>query len=239
MLLYNLRLALLSLRGAPWTSLICVLTIGLGVGVATAMTGIHHILASNPLPRKSDVLFNVRIDTWDPNTGFFDVPPGEPPKAVTYRDMTGLMESDVPLRRSGVADVRAYVFPESEVAEPYQTTLQLCHADFFAMFEIPMRHGSGWTREMEVDREAVTVLSQKANDKLFGGADSVGRTVRLGAREFTVVGVLDRYEPVPLFFDPVIYAPIFGVNIRLTHLAVERNSWKGPPPTPVPITSFR
>lgn len=43
----------------------------------------------------------------------------------------------------------------------------------------------------------------------------------------------------PLFFDPVIYAPIFGVNIRLTHLAPERNTWKGPPPTPVPITPFR
>jgi hypothetical protein len=43
----------------------------------------------------------------------------------------------------------------------------------------------------------------------------------------------------PLFFDPVIYAPIFGVNIRLTHLAPERNTWKGPLPTPVPITPFR
>lgn len=43
----------------------------------------------------------------------------------------------------------------------------------------------------------------------------------------------------PLYFDPVIYAPIFGVNIRITHLAAERTSWKGPPPTPVPVTPFR
>lgn len=43
----------------------------------------------------------------------------------------------------------------------------------------------------------------------------------------------------PLFFDPVIYAPIFGVNIRVTHLAAERTTWKGPDPTPVPVTPFR
>jgi hypothetical protein len=40
----------------------------------------------------------------------------------------------------------------------------------------------------------------------------------------------------PLNFDPVIYAPIIGVNLRLTHLARERTEWEGPAPTPVPVT---
>ena len=104
MVFFHLKLALLSLLRTPWTSLICVLTIGLGVGVSTSMTTIHHIFSRNPLPEKSDVLFNVRIDTWDPNTEFFDVEPGEPPKAVTYMDMTGMMRSDIPKHQSGVAN---------------------------------------------------------------------------------------------------------------------------------------
>jgi hypothetical protein len=40
----------------------------------------------------------------------------------------------------------------------------------------------------------------------------------------------------PLYFDPVIYAPIFGFNLRVTHLARERTEWEGPPPRPVPVT---
>ena len=196
MLLFHLKLAVLSLRKTPWTSLICILTIGLGVGASTAMTTVHHVFSRDPLPHKSDVLFNVRIDTWDPNTEFFDVGPGEPPKAVTYQDMTGMMRSEIPGHQSGVANASVYVFPEDEVTETYQTTVQLCHAGFFPMFDVPLQYGSGWSKQMEMDREAVLVISQRANDKLFGGENSVGETLRLGTRTFTIVGVLEEWRPV-------------------------------------------
>ena len=203
MLLFHLRLALLSLRKTPWTSLICVLTIGLGVGVSTSMTTIHHVFSRSPLPEKSDVLFNVRIDTWDPNTEFFDVGPGEPPKAVTYQDMAGMMRSETPKHHSGVANASVYVFPADELIDTYQTTVQLCHAGFFPMFDVPFQFGSGWSLEMEASKESALVISQRANDKLFGGEDSVGKPIRLGTRTFTIVGVLDEWRPVPKFYDPV------------------------------------
>lgn len=38
----------------------------------------------------------------------------------------------------------------------------------------------------------------------------------------------------PLNFDPVIFAPIFGINLRMTHVARERSEWQGPKPRPVP-----
>jgi putative ABC transport system permease protein len=203
MFFFHLKVALLSLRATPWTSLICVLTIGLGVGVSTSMTTIHHIFSRNPLPEKSDVLFNVRLDTWDPNTEFFDVDPGEPPKAVTYQDMTGLMRSDIPRYEAGVANASVYIFPDDGRTETYQTTIQLCHGDFFPMFDVPIQFGSGWTRAMEEEKHAVTVISQRANDKLFGGANSVGERIRIGTREFTIVGVLEEWRPTPKFYDPV------------------------------------
>jgi putative ABC transport system permease protein len=203
MLLFHLKLAFLSLRKTPWTTLISVLTIGLGVAVSSSMTTIHHVFSRNPLPGKSDVLFNVRIDTWDANTEFFDVDPGEPPKSVTYQDMAGMMRSDVPKYASGVANASVYVFPEDEEVDTYQTTVQLCHAGFFPMFDVPFQFGSGWSEEMEANKEAVLVVSKRANDKLFGGENSVGRTIRLGTRTFSVVGVLEEWRPVPKFYDPV------------------------------------
>ena len=42
----------------------------------------------------------------------------------------------------------------------------------------------------------------------------------------------------PLNFDPVIYAPVFGFNLRLTHWARERHDWVGPPPENVPVTPY-
>ena len=205
MFLFHLKLALLSLRRTPWTALIAILTIGLGVGVATTMTGVRHLFQQDPLPEMSGVLFNVRVDTWDPNTQFFNVPPGDPPKAVTYMDMAGLMRSDIPVRQTGVANGRLYVFPDKSDArnEVYLTTVQLVHADFFQMFLPPMRFGAPWTEETEARNEAVCVISQIANDKLFDGQDSVGKRIRLGGREFTIVGVLDRWRPMPKPYDPV------------------------------------
>jgi putative ABC transport system permease protein len=203
MILFHLKLALVSLRSTPRVSLISILAIALGIGVATSMTTIHHVFAQNPLPQKSDVLFNVRIDTWDPNSEFFDVDPGEPPKAVTYQDMKGMMNSTIPRHQTGVGDASVYVFPEDKINKPYQTVVQLVHADFFPMFEFPFRYGAAWTAEADEQRDAVTVLSQKANDKLFGGRDSVGERIRLGTREFTVIGVLSPHSPTPKFYDIV------------------------------------
>lgn len=203
MILFHLKLALISLRNTPRVSLISVLAIALGIAVASSMTTIHYVFAQNPLPEKSDVLFNVRIDNWDPDSEFFAVLPGEPPKAVTYQDMIGLMDSKIPNHQTGVGNADVYVFPDDEINRPYQTTVQLVQADFFPMFNVPFRYGDAWSDEADRTREAVTVLSRETNDKLFGGQDSVGERVRLGTREFTVVGVLAPYQPTPKFYDVV------------------------------------
>jgi len=203
MIAYYLRLAIKSVLRTPALSAFTVIGIGIGVAVPTAMLSIHHVFARDPIPHKSDLLFNVRVDSWDPNSEFFDIRPGDPPKHITYRDMRGLMESDVPRHESGVASARIFVFPADEKLRPYQAVGQLCHADFFPMFDVPFAYGSGWSRAADQARERVIVLSKATNEKLFGGADSVGRTVRLGDHELTVVGVLADYRPTPQYYDVI------------------------------------
>jgi putative ABC transport system permease protein len=200
---YYLRLAAKSVMGTPVLSAFTVLGIGIGVAVPTAMISIHHAFARNPIPHKSDVLFNVRVDSWDPDSQFFDVPPGDPPKHVTYRDMQGLMTSDVPRYETGVASARIFVFPGDEKLRPYRGMVRLCHADFFPMFEVPFAFGGPWSRGVDTSLEHVIVLSKESNQKLFGGRDSVGETVRLGTQSFTVVGVLGDFRPTPQYYDVI------------------------------------
>ena len=49
--------------------------------------------------------------------------------------------------------------------------------------------------------EPVMVISRKINEKLFGGANSVGRRIRWNDNEFRIVGVRDDWMPLPTFYD--------------------------------------
>jgi len=47
----------------------------------------------------------------------------------------------------------------------------------------------------------VAVINFETNEEVFGGVDSIGKTISLDNREFRVVGVLNRWEPVPRFYS--------------------------------------
>lgn len=203
MLLYYLRLAAKSALATPGPTLLTIGAIALGVAIPTALLSLRQVVAQDPIPSRSDRLFNVRVDNWEVGSQFYGVGEGEPPKHIAYRDMAGLMASDLPRFRTGVATARAFVFPESATLRPYPAMIRLCHADFFPMFEVPFRFGGPWNRAADQAQERVVVLSEASNQQLFGGRDSVGEHVRLGSETFTVVGVLDRYRPTPQYYDVI------------------------------------
>jgi putative ABC transport system permease protein len=74
-------------------------------------------------------------------------------------------------------------------------------ADFFTMFEVPFLYGGAWSATEDQGPAPVIVLNKEQNEKLFGGQNSVGRTVRWNDREFRIVGVLDDWLPQPKFYD--------------------------------------
>jgi putative ABC transport system permease protein len=71
------------------------------------------------------------------------------------------------------------------------------------MFQVPFLHGSGWDRAADAKPEAVAVIGAALNDRLFGGENSVGRTVRFEEQDFRVVGVLDHWQPAVRSYDMV------------------------------------
>src|SRR3954452_3884223 len=186
MLLYNLRLAWKSIRRYPVLSALILLGIALGVGVSTTFITAYHVLARDPVPGKSDSLYYVRMDSW----GLADNPFRQTaPPLITYRDALELLKSPIPIRSTATFSSRATVFPQ-DGARPFREGVRLATADFFPMFAAPFRYGASWSREADAKGDSVAVISSALNDRLFGGANSVGRRIRLDNHELRVVGVL-------------------------------------------------
>jgi putative ABC transport system permease protein len=68
------------------------------------------------------------------------------------------------------------------------------------MFDAEFQYGSGWSAEDDENRAQVVVISSFLNDKLFGGKNSVGQTLRDGDKDFRIVGVLKPWAPQPRFY---------------------------------------
>lgn len=201
MLGYNVAIALRSLRRNPGLTLVLVSGLGVGIGVAVTFTALRHAFTAHPLPAKEATLRYVRLDSWDPQRAYPDRRGSGIPKQVTYRDMEGLMRSTVPVRQTGMYKASLFLTPEKGGGKPSRELVRLCFSDFFAMFGAPFRYGGPWDRNADAGPEAVVVLTDEMNDRLFGGADSVGKTVRLAGTDFRVVGVLGRWRPNVKFYD--------------------------------------
>jgi putative ABC transport system permease protein len=202
MLSYQLRLALRSLRRNPLLSALMVAGVALGIGVAMTSVTAHYYLSGNPIPHKSDRLFYVQLDSWNPQSPFDDDDPSEAPYQITHRDMLGIMKSDIPTYQSGMYKTLLTVHPGKERMRPFREVTRMCFSDFFPMFDLPFRYGAGWDAQADLGPEAVVVLGTELNRRLFGGENSVGRSLRIEDREFRVVGVLEPWRPLPNFYDP-------------------------------------
>ncbi len=199
MLNYYIKLAFISIRRNPILTGLMVLAIGLGIGACMTTITVNYVMSSDPIPHKSQQLFYVQVDSWDPNNPFDDN--GEPPDQITWTEAMNFMRDKKAFRQTAIASSGAVVIPPGQDAKPQQASLRLAYADFFPMFDIPFLYGAGWSTDADTNREYVAVLSRETNDEMFGGEDSVGRTLTISGRDFRVVGVLDDYMPVPRFYD--------------------------------------
>lgn len=202
MLAYHLRIAAKSLRRTPILSALLVAGIALGIAVSTAFVAAYHTVAKDPIPHKSDKLFYVTLDAWNPERPWDDDNPKDPPNQLTYRDAVALMESSVPTYKNAMFKSEFTVFPESRDQRPFRARTRVTFRDFFALFDTPFAYGGAWGADADAGPQAVVVLDHGTNEKLFGGKNSVGRQVRIEDRQFTVTGVLAPWRPKPTFFDP-------------------------------------
>jgi putative ABC transport system permease protein len=103
------------------------------------------------------------------------------------------------------------------------------------MFDIPFQYGSGWDKAADAKPEQVIVIDAAMNQKLFGGGNSVGKTVRVADRTFKVAGVISpEWRPSYRYYDPVqgpvvpetIFMPFNFTPIMQIQSTGDSDGWK-------------
>ena len=148
------------------------------------------------------MLFAPNVDSWDPDNPYDKDKPINAPDLQTYRDARGLYASTIPDRKL-IMFKAGGVLSGGKNMVPEYVSARMTTGDFFPMFETPFLYGGGWNAKADEGPEPVVVLSKETNQKAFGGANSVGKTVLWHDREFRVVGVLNDWEPAPKFYDVI------------------------------------
>lgn len=202
MLWHDLALALRSLRRNPILSILMITAIAVGIAASMIAITMYHGRAGHPIPWKNDTLYAVTLDTRDDTPPqSFQRHPEYPPTQVTYRDARALYASRIPVHAAMMYRTALIVAPPAGGAKPFGAQVRVTTADFFALFDVPFQYGGGWTRADDDSPAPVVVLSRYLNQKLFQGANSVGREVVFGGHPYRVIGVLAAWMPQPRYYD--------------------------------------
>lgn len=200
---YYLDLAVRSLKRSPGLTVLMILIIGFGVAASMTSYSVFRAVSGDPIPWKSSRLFVPQIDIWGPKGHADQTNNNEPPEALDYTDAVALMRDHRGKYQSAMYRVSPSIVPPDPHMHPIDVGGHAVYSDFFTMLDVPFKYGSGWGADSDTQRAAVVVLNSKLNQKLFGGANSVGKTVDIDGKDYRVVGVLDNWNPTPVYFDVV------------------------------------
>ncbi len=198
---YNVKLAIKSMRRNPMMTTLMVAAIAVGIGISMTTLSVYYMMNGNPIPEKSDELFAITLDSWNPIRPFDDDRPERAPHQLTYQDAERLVTLAAGKRQAAMFESSLIVEPANDEEMPFEANARVTTGDFFAMFNVPFIYGDGWDKS--ADAEPMLVLTRQLNERLFGGEDSVGRWVTMNSTRFQVTGVIDTWEPTPRFYDPI------------------------------------
>lgn len=200
---YNLKLALKSMRRNPMMTALMVAAIAVGIGVSMTTLSVYYMMSSNPIPEKSEQLFAITLDSWNPLRPFNADKPEQAPHQLTFQDAERLLVLAGAKRQAAMFESSLVIEPISADDLPFEAGARVTNGDFFAMFNVPFLFGGAWDASADSAAERVVVLTRKLNDRLFGGENSVGQTLTMAGDRFQVIGVIDNWAPTPRFYDPI------------------------------------
>ena len=197
MFAYNLHLAWLSIKRTPILSALMVAAIAIGIAICMTIITVYQLMANDPIPNKSDVIFTQTIDlrSAGPDDG------NNGPDHMSYQDASNLLKSDIPSKVSVHYQTVAVIKSEDETIRPFRSRIRPVTGDFFSLFEPPFLFGSQWATDDEESLQQVVVFSRALNLRLFGELDSIGQQIQIAGRFYKIVGVLDDWAPTPRFFE--------------------------------------
>ncbi|MEO8810513.1 MAG: ABC transporter permease [Rhodanobacter sp.] len=208
MFAYYLDLALRSLRRNQVLTTLMVLALALGIGACITTLTVLKLLSGDPMPQKSSRLFYPQIDPL-PLAGYV-AGEAKPQDTLTYVDAMNLLHARKAERQVVTALTRAKVSPLHLGQRPFFSDGVMTTADFFSMFDVPFQYGGGWSADDESNHARVAVIAGFLNDKLFDGANSVGKVIRISEHDYRIIGVLKPWAPQPRFYAEMLGGRSYG-----------------------------
>jgi len=186
-LFHDLRYAIRQLRKTPGFTLVCVLTLALGIGANTAVFSVMNAVLLRSLP-VADPARVVYLRTTNP------------PKGTGTVDWNATFSYPVyeALRRQnqGISPVMAYVsLSGSKVAvrietQPEEAEGEMVSGTFFSGLGVKLARGRGFTAQDEADHAPVAVISYDYWTGRFARDPEVmGKTIFVNGVAMTIVGV--------------------------------------------------
>ncbi|MET0332193.1 MAG: ABC transporter permease [Dyella sp.] len=195
MLGYYFELALRSLKRNTVLTALMVLAIAVGIGASMTTLTVMHLLSGDPIPSRSATLFYPQVDP-DPSPAAKH----KPYDVMDYRSATDLWRAHRADRQALIATSQQRLSAPEVNLPPLMEQMLATTSDFFPMFDVPFRYGHGWSAGDDAARARVVVISSDLNNRLFAGANSVGRTLRFKDTDVRIVGVLAPWRPSPQFY---------------------------------------
>lgn len=202
MFTYYFNLGIRSLRRNVVLTLLMIAAIAVGIGASMTTLTVFRALSGDPIPQKSSQLYTPQVDNWGPDQHVIgSSSPDGLAAQLSYTDATALMKDHAAKRQSAMYAASLWLRSPDLKQPPSKVQARATYRDFFPMFDVPFKYGGPWTTADDDNRSAVAVIGKEVNDRLFGGGNSVGKTIRLENDIYTVSGVLDDWKPAPRFYD--------------------------------------
>jgi putative ABC transport system permease protein len=197
MFAYYVALGMRSLLNQRLITAWMIFLVALGVAGTVSTFSLLRAVSSNAFAAQSHRLFTPLIDNRGP----------EYMKIAKELDPTLTLRDVEAFRANDGASLKAAIYPISLTLVPADPTIDAFAAkgyavtlDFFQMLEVPFQFGSAWSKATDADGTNEIVIGDELNKKIFRGADSIGRELRLDGRIYRISGVLKSWNPTPRFY---------------------------------------
>jgi predicted permease len=216
----DIRYAIRQLRKTPGFTIVCVLTLGLGIGANTAVFSVMNaiLLRSLPVADPERVMY---LRTSNPPNGTGTIDSNE---TFSYPIYDALRKTS-----GALADVMAYVpLSSGKVAvrygsQPEEAEGEMVGGNFFSGLGVKLARGHGFTAQDEAGHAPIAVISDKYWAGRFGrNPDVLGKTLYVNGDAFTIIGISDEgFEGLDSGHSADFWIPLQN--------RPELNAWGNPP----------
>ncbi|MBO1256058.1 ABC transporter permease [Alteromonas sp. 5E99-2] len=190
---YYLKLSVRNLIRNKLFFTLMISTLAVGVGVFLANIAIIKSMSADPIPHKSNKIFNVSLNIW-PN----DNPDAELLEIMRYDDAMHLLKNDIATHTMVHYQSQVYVRDsESTSLARHKAKVRATTQGFFPLTDAPFEFGGSWQQ----DRAKQLVISNQLNQQVFAGENSVGKILEIDGTPFEIVGVLKPWKLKPNFYN--------------------------------------